>query len=215
MTDTIERLKNVLLNLTGVISVGGISITDGKIENINLDTESIGRLTIRRLEIADATKLYDFYFQGLAASSRNFFPPYPLFSPAPASAGELAARITEWQKEDDWTVLILIKDKKIIGMGLLKRYKTEQPVSGLAVSEQCQQKGLGLLIQTIINEQARLLCLKALYATVAPDNTASLVLHEKCGFKRTGKLKPHYIFKNGDKEIDRNDVEFVLKIQKA
>ena len=208
-----QSIKNTLDKLPGLTSVGDISIVDRKIENLILEKESIGILSIRRLKVADAAALYAFYFQGLSPRSRDFFPPYPLFSPPISSWEELAERIREWQKEDDWTALILIKDKNIIGMGLLKRYNTERPVSGLAVSEQFQEKGLGSLIQTIINEQARLLRLRALYATAAPDNAASLKVHEGCGFRRTGQLKPHYVYRNGEREIDRQDVELVLKIQ--
>jgi RimJ/RimL family protein N-acetyltransferase len=157
----------------------------------------------------DSAALFDFYFRGLSEESRDFFPPYPLFSPPLSSVEELVTRIRDWQKEDDWTVLKLVKDEQIIGMGLLKRYQTERPVSGLAVREEFQKVGLGLLLQTIINEQARLLGLRKLYATLAQENIASLRVHEKCGFKQTGKLVPHFGYKDGSKVVDRQDIEMV------
>jgi hypothetical protein len=36
------------------------------------------------------------------------------------------------------------------------------------------------------------------------------MMHEKCGFKLTGRQMPHYGYKNGEKVIDREDIELVL-----
>ena len=117
----------------------------------------------------------------------------------------------EWEKEDDWTFLKLVKDEQIIGVCLLKRYKTERPTNGLAVRDEFQNMGLGFLLQTIVNEQARLLKLKKIYATTTQDNIASLRVHKKCGFKQTGRLVPHFGYKNGTKVIDRYDIEMVIE----
>lgn len=165
---------------------------------------------MRRLTIEDATGLYDFYVNGLSDRSRELFPPYPLFDRPLSSVEELADRIEGWLKEDDWTTLLISPLDRIIGFGLLKRYKTERPVSGLAVREGYQGKGLGTFIQSAINKEARLLGLKRLYATMAQDNIASLGVHKKCGFKRTGKLVPHFLYK--DETIDRLDIEMVLEL---
>lgn len=207
-----QRITEQLGKLRGVTSVTNIDIRKRMIENIDIRTESTGELTVRRLQAADAQDLFHFYFHELSAEAREFFPPYPLFSPEPSSAEELGDRITDWDKEDDWTVMNLTKDGGIKGMGLLKRYRTERPTSGLAVSEQYQNKGLGVLIQTLINEQARLLGLKAVWATAAPENAASIRVHEKCGFVKTGEMKPHFVYKDGAKVVDRQDVEMVLKL---
>ena len=209
-TDTLKA-KHVLENIPGVISVGDISIQDRIIERIALKKESLGKLKVERIITADAAALFDFYYNGLSAQSRIYFPPYPLFSPPVVSAPELTQRIKDWSKEDDWTVLKLVNDEKIIGIGLLKRYKTERPTSGLAIREELQGKEIGFLIQTIINEQARLLQLNELYATMAQNNTASFELHQRCGFKQTGILVPHYVYRNEVKEVDRQDIEMVIK----
>ena len=148
-------------------------------------------------------------FNGLSETARNFFPPYPLFSPPVESVQELSKRIQDWKKESDWTVLKLARGGQIIGLGILKRFKTERPISGLAVREEYQKMKLGLLLQTIINEQAHLLGLAKLYAAASPDNVASVRLHKKCGFKLTGRLLPHFIYSHRERVIDRNDVEMV------
>ena len=206
-----ESIRNVLEKLPGVESVNTIRIKDKIIEHISLENKSIGRLMVQRLNVEDSSALFDFYFNGLSEQSRNFFSPYPLFSPPLNSVAELSVRIMDWEKENDWTVLKLVKDEQIIGICLLKRYKTERPVSGLAVREEFHKRGLGFLLQTIVNEQARLLGLKKLYATLAQDNKASLQVHKKCGFKQTDRLVPHFVYKNGVKEVDRQDIEMVIE----
>ncbi len=210
LTDA-ENIKYVLEKLPVVETVNEAQIKDRIIEYISIENKSLGRLMLHRLNVEDSPALFDFYFHGLSEESRNFFPPYPLFSPPPNSVEELSKRITDWEKEDDWTFLKLIKDEQIIGVCLLKRYKTERPVSGLAVREEFHNRGLGFLLQTIVTEQARLLNLKKLYATVAPDNIASLQVHRKCGLKETGRLVPHFGYKNGIKEVDRHDIEMVIE----
>lgn len=206
-----KNIKQVLKKLPGVESVKEIKIKDKIIEYISFENKSMGRLMVHRLNVEDSAALFDFYFRGLSEESRNFFPPYPLFSPPLNSVEELSSRIMDWEKEDDWTVLKLSNDEQIIGVCLLKRYKTERPTSGLAVREEFQKMGLGFLLQTIVNEQARLLSLNKLYATMAQDNIASLQVHKKCGFKQTGRLVPHFGYKNGTKVVDRHDIEMVIE----
>ena len=205
--DNAKNIKQVLKKLLGVESVNEIRIEGKIIEYISIENKAVGRLTVHRLSAEDSPALFDFYFHGLSEQSRILFPPYPLFSPPLSSVEELSNRIIDWEKEDDWTVLKLIKDEQIIGMCLLKRWRTERPTSGLAIREKFQKKGLGILLQAIVNEQARLLNLKRLYATMAPDNIASVQVHKKCGFKETGKLVPHFGYENGAKVVDRHDIE--------
>ncbi|MBI3040483.1 MAG: GNAT family N-acetyltransferase [Chloroflexi bacterium] len=204
-----ENIRSALARLPGVATVNDVRIKDRIIESISLENKSLGRLVLQRLNVEDSPALFDFYFRGLSEQSRNFWPPYPLFNPPIKSAEELATRIRDWQREDDWTFLNLLKEKQIIGACLLKRYQPQRPVSGLAVREEFQKRGLGFLLQTIINEQAHLLGLKKLYATLAQENIASRRLHEKCGFKQTGRLVPHFGYQDGNKVVDRQEIEMV------
>lgn len=201
------NLKASLEKLPVVKSIEKIEIIGNKINLILVESRFADNFEISVLSLEDSDQLFDFYFNGLSGKARNFFPPYPLFSPAPGSSEDIKTRITEWKKEDDWTVLKLVNHNQIIGICLLKRYKTDRPVSGLAISEDFQRLGLGSLLQTVINEQACLLKLEKLYVTLAGDNIASLNVHKKCGFIETGKLVPHFAYKNGIKEVDRQDIE--------
>lgn len=198
-----------LKKLSGIEDVGKIKIEREIIQRITLKTNALGELVISRLRTNDSESLFTFYFQRLSEQARNFFPPYPLFSPRPENASELKKKIERWKKEKDWTVLKLLKEKQIIGICLLKRYASHRPTSGLAVSEQYQKMGLGLLLQTLIDEQARLLGIKRLVITLAKENIASLKLHQKAGFKKTGKEVSHVTYIQGVKTIDRNDIEMV------
>lgn len=204
-----KNIKSALEKLPGVQTVSEVEIRNNLIEHMVIKTRLLGKLNLKRLEIEDAEELFNFYFQGLSEKSRIFFPPYPLFSPRPKDSEELAGKIKDWKKEDDWIVLELLKNNLLIGICLLKRYKTKRPTSGLAVHEKFQKKGLGILLQTIINEQARLLGLKKLIITLAQNNKASFKVHEKAGFKKTNRLVPHFTYMNGEEIIDRYDIEMI------
>ena len=209
--NAVKNIELVLRDSLNVKYVGNILIKNSIIESISLEVRPIGKLTIMQLNADDSSTLFDFYFNGLSEESRVLFPPYPLFSPRPNSAEELTKRIYGWQEEDDWVFLNMIKKGLIIGVCLLKRFKTNRPVSGLAIREGMRRKGLGLLLQIIINEQARLLRLKQLFVTIAQSNTPSISVHEKAGFTKTGKLVPHFSYKNKNKIVDRHDVEMKIE----
>lgn len=204
-----KNIQSHLKKLPDIEAVSEIKINGNIISYLAVQTKSMGRLVINSLKEKDSSELFNFYFHGLSEKARIFFPPYPLFNPAPKDAEDLAKKIKDWKKENDWAVLKLLKDKEIIGICLLKRYKTERPTSGLAIHEKFQKMGLGTLLQTIINEQARILRLKKLVITLAQNNKASLKVHEKAGFKKTGRLVPHFTYIQGLKKMDRYDIEMI------
>jgi RimJ/RimL family protein N-acetyltransferase len=186
----VAQLEQALESLSPVASVGAIAIEEGFIQSLSVVTDAAGTLQMQRLDVRDAPELYEFYSQGLSEKARRLFAPYPLFDTPPAAAGELAARIAAWKREDDWTALNLFKDGRIIGFGLLKRFRSEQATSAIVIGDAFQKRGLGLLLQTAIVEQARLLKLKGFHIKVISDNLASVRLHEKCGFRHTRILPP-------------------------
>lgn len=211
MNSSLSSIQLSLLKLPGVVGVYEVRIKENIIQHITIQSKIMGKLIVNRLQIKDSPQLFDFYFHGLSETARFFFPPYPLFSPSPKDQEELANTIKNWKQENDWTVLKLLKEKQIIGVCLLKRFNTKRPTSGLAVHEKFQRRGLGTLLQTIINEQARLLGLKKLTITLAQRNVASLKVHEKTGYKKTGRLVPHFTYIQGVKKIDREDIEMIKK----
>jgi len=205
-----EEFKCMLEKIPPVKSVGTIEIEENFIKYISIEAKSIGSVAIHRLDVKYSAALFDFYFKGLSEESRKLFYPYPLFDTPPKSAEELSRRIKDWQRESDWTVLNLIKDQQIIGVSLLKRFRTPQATSGLAVHEEFRRMGLGHLLQTLVNVQARLLNLKKFHVKIEPENIASVRLHEKCGFKQT-RMVSYLGYKDGvRKEIPV--IEMVLEL---
>lgn len=207
----VKNIQSRLKELSGIESVSEVKINGNIIKHITIQSASMGTLIVSSLQTKDSTELFNFYFHGLSKLARIFFCPYPLFNPLPNDPRELSKKIKEWKKEFDWIVLKLLKNSQIIGICLLKRYKTERPTSGLAIHEKFQKMGLGILLQTIINEQARLLRIKKLTITLAQNNIASLKVHEKAEFKKTGRLVPHFTYIKGVKKMDRYDIEMIKK----
>ena len=218
-----EELKSALEALPQVISVRDISIEDNFIRNLSIETGSAGRLTVCRLDVDDAAGLFEFYSEGLSEKPRRLFAPYPLFYTPPESVEELSGRIADWKKEDDWTALNLIKEGRIIGFGLLKRFKTEKVTSSIVIRDEFLKRGLGYLLQNIIIGQARLMHLKRFHVKVVSDNLASMRLHEKCGFRQT-RILPSALYgemfkylrdkdeENGNKAVDRKLFEMVIEL---
>jgi RimJ/RimL family protein N-acetyltransferase len=220
-----EKIKNALRSLPGFALTGSVEIEKCFITRLSIATDSAGALSACRLEVNDAPALFEFYTKGLSEKPKKMFAPYPLFHTPPKSAEELAKRITDWQKEDDWTAISLFKEKKIIGFGLLKRFRSPQATSAIVIRDDYLQKGLGCLVQCIIVEQARLLNIPGFHIKVVSDNYASIRLHEKCGFKQTKNIPPslyeeifQYLNKedkrNGKKAIKRHLIEMTIDLSR-
>jgi len=216
-----EALRCNLRALPEVVSLGEIEVEDNIIKYISLETRAIGGVTVHQLEIADAPGLFEFYTEGLSEKPRRLFAPFPLFHTPPSSADELASRITNWKSENDWTALILVKDRRTIGFALLKRFSTKQVTSAIVVRDEFLKRKMGYLLQSMIVEQARLLNLKRFHVKIVSDNLASVRLHEKCGFRQTRVIPPpiyeeilEYLRdsdkKNGNEPVDRHIVELVI-----
>jgi L-amino acid N-acyltransferase YncA len=218
-----EALRCNLQALPEVVSLGEIEVEDNIIKYISLETRAIGGVTVHQLDIADAPGLFEFYTEGLSEKPRRLFAPFPLFHTPPSSVDELASRITNWKSENDWTALILIKDRRTIGFALLKRFSTEQVTSAIVVRDEFLKRRMGYLLQSMIVEQARLLNLKRFHVKIISDNLASVRLHEKCGFRQT-RIIPSSIYeeildylsdsdkKNGNEPVDRHIVELVIDL---
>ena len=220
----IEGLQHALEALSQVVSLDEAEVENNIIKHISIETGTIGRVTVNRVDVDDAPQLFEFYSEGLSEKHRHLFAPYPLFHTAPSSANKLAGRLAEWKQEKDWTAIAMFKDKRIIGFSLLKRFSTEQATSGIAVRDDFLNKGLGSILQSIIIEQARLLNLDSFHVKIVSDNLPSVRLHEKCGFRQTRILPPpiyeemlQYLSdrdkKKGKKAVARHIIEMVIDVE--
>jgi RimJ/RimL family protein N-acetyltransferase len=219
-----EEVKQHLEQMPELVSVDEVQIEKNMIQSIAIVSRAIGRVTVRKLDVNDAAELFDFYAEGLSEIARILFAPYPLFHIPPGSADELASRIADWKKEDDWMAVNILKDSRIIGFCMLKRFYSDHVTSGIAVRDEFLKKGLGYLLQKIIMEQARLLNVKRFHVKIVSDNVASIKLHEKCGFKQARMLGPSLyeemltVLRDRDarqlrKEVDRHIIEMVVSLE--
>jgi len=206
-----EYVLNLLLKQCPQIEeIDDVFIENGIIHSIRLGIVSIGSVIIHKLDIEDAPALFEFYTRGLSEKARSLFYPYPLFNPRPRSVAEFSKRILDWKKEDDWVVLNLVKDRLVLGVALLKRIRSENATSGLAVRDDFCNMKLGQLLQTIVNVQARLLGLKRFHVKIEPNNIASMRVHEKCGFRKGG-LVSYFGYRDGEK-VEMPVVEMVKEL---
>jgi RimJ/RimL family protein N-acetyltransferase len=184
------NLRDKLEGIPQVTSVQKVDIRGSIIKSISLVMGSIGSVEIRRLDISDANKLFNFYDAGLSEKSKRLFASYPLFRTAPSSSTELLHRMAEWAEEDNWFGEVLIKRRMIIGFCFLKRIGTEHITSGIAVRDGFMKSGAGYLLQNVMIEQSRLLDVRGFHVKIVSDNLASIRLHEKCGFIMTNRELP-------------------------
>jgi len=221
-----EDLQRALETLPQIISIKDIEVENNLIKSLSIETGAIGLVMVHKLDVNQAAALFEFYTEGLSEKPRYMFAPYPLFHTPPGSANELAQRIADWKKEKDWTAINLVKDQRIIGFCMLKRYSTEHATSSIVIRDEFLKKGLGGILQRIIVEQARLLNLHRFHVKIVSDNLASVRLHERCGFRQTRILAPpiyeeilQYLSerdkKNGKTAVDRRIIEMVIDLEPA
>ena len=70
------------------------------------------------------------------------------------------------------------------------------------------------------NCQARLLGIKSFHVKVISDNTSSVRLHEKCGFRRTGTVPwdgyedlLDYLNESDEKPVNRQIIKMVVELK--
>lgn len=181
-----EKVKRITERFDQVRLFNKAEINNSIIQLILLETYSLGGIAFTQLDESDSHALFDFYINGLSDESRRLFPPYPILSTPPTSVEDLSAKIVNWKREDDWSFLNVYKNELIVGVGFLKRIRSEHVTSGLAVRENFRSRKLGRLLQSVINMQARLLGITEFHVKIISDNLPSIRLHENCGFKKVG-----------------------------
>jgi RimJ/RimL family protein N-acetyltransferase len=204
-------------NLTQGTSLQGVAefeIKNGWIEHLTVVAPELTGCSLRRLGDEDCDALYSFYTAGLSPTSRVLFPPYPLFKPWPVSADELWGRLQQWRAESDWTVMCLWIEETIRGVGLLKRLSAS-PTTGLSTDETVRGRGFGTLIQRVLMWQALLQGVALLRVTVAPENSASMALHRRCGYLDTGRTVPHTLQLPSGEAVTRDDVEMEVRLEEC
>lgn len=83
------------------------------------------------------------------------------------------------------------KDDKVVGFAMLSPTSTRECYRGVVevsvyVDDSCQNMGIGTALLTKLMEAAREAGYWTLYSSIFAVNTASVMLHEKCGFRIIG-----------------------------
>ena len=136
-------------------------------------------ISLRSPEAADAKKL-------CARWAPDHLPGYRI----PEDAEEMNALIAEWNRGKvqgrRFRMLLIEVDGE--SAGLVSLYEKEAGVAiGISVHPDFQKRGIGTEAVALAAEFARLFGREKFVSECRTDNAASIALHEKCGFKRTGE----------------------------
>jgi phosphinothricin acetyltransferase len=139
----------------------------------------LDNVTIRQLEATDWQQVRAIYLQGIATGQATFE--------------------TEPPSWDDWDAthlqfarLVALADDELCGWAALSPVSKRAAYAGVAevsvyVAEDFRKQGLGLkLLQRLIAESEQH-GIWTLQASVFPENTATVALHKRCGFREVGR----------------------------
>jgi phosphinothricin acetyltransferase len=139
----------------------------------------LDNVTIRQLEATDWQQVRAIYLQGIATGQATFE--------------------TEPPSWDDWDAthlqfarLVALADGELCGWAALSPVSKRAAYAGVAevsvyVAEDFRKQGLGLkLLQRLIAESEQH-GIWTLQASVFPENTATVALHKRCGFREVGR----------------------------
>jgi GNAT superfamily N-acetyltransferase len=142
-----------------------------------------GEFSLRRLQVADAASLADFY-NGLSDESIRTFQP-------------LGAK-TDWEEcteiaADNYHIggraqrydLIALYDRQVIAWAFIGKLMTDSPSFGLAVADAYHNLGIGKRMMSEIMAWARCQGLREIHLTVVQDNTVAFRLYKQHGFIQT------------------------------
>lgn len=137
-------------------------------------------IRLRRLEMADAALLCVIW------SGKEELPGYRM----PGNEGDMRALIDEWNRGEAsgrrFEMLLIEEDGA--PAGLLSLYERGKGASlGVSVHPSRQKNGTGTQAVLLAAEHARAFGAERLVSECREDNCASIRLHEKCGFLRTGE----------------------------
>lgn len=112
-----------------------------------------------------------------------------------AGIATFETKVPDWEK---WNTKFLPQcrfvaelNATIVGWCALSPFSVREVYKGVAevtiyIAAEAQQKGIGtLLLQHLVNE-SEISRFWTLQARIFTENTASIVLHEKCGFRKVG-----------------------------
>jgi len=146
-----------------------------------------GNVTTRIATVADAPAIAAIYNEGIADRIATF-------ETEPRSAETLAAQITD--KGDKYPTIVAERDGRIVAWASASAYRSRPAYAGVAehsvyVARDARGSGSGRAALNAFCRAYADLGFWKVVSRIFPENTASLKLHERCGFRVVGVYTRH------------------------
>jgi L-amino acid N-acyltransferase YncA len=136
-------------------------------------------ISIETMHSSDWDRVQHIYLEGIATGLATFeqsSPEWPAWDAAHLPAPRLVARDPDGSLAG-WAALSSVSSRCVYG-GVAE--------VSVYVAESQRRRGVGLLLLNALVEQSEAAGLWTLQAGIFPENTASLALHHRCGFRTVG-----------------------------
>jgi L-amino acid N-acyltransferase YncA len=149
--------------------------------------DEVTELSTRLATARDAAAIAAIYNEGIAERIATF-------ETAPRSAEQIASELRD--RGDRFPTIVAESDGRIIAWAGAGPYRARQAYAGVAehsvyVARSARGKGAG---RVVLDALCRAYAQRGFWKIVSrifPENTASLALHERCGFRVVGIYKRH------------------------
>lgn len=144
-------------------------------------------LTVRTASVRDAEAIARIYNEGIADRIATF-------ETEPRTAAQLAATLTD--KGDRYPTVVVERDGEVVAWASAGAYRNRPAYAGVAehsvyVARAARGTGAG---RAALEALCRAYAERGFWKIVSrifPENTASLALHERCGFRVVGIYRRH------------------------
>ena len=144
-------------------------------------------LRTRLATLADAAAIAEIYNEGIADRIATF-------ETEPRTPDQLAAQLRD--KGDRFPTIIVERDGRVVAWASAGPYRSRPAYAGVAehsvyVTRSARGTGAG---RSALEELCRAYAERGFWKIVSrifPENTASLALHERCGFRAVGVYRRH------------------------
>jgi phosphinothricin acetyltransferase len=144
-------------------------------------------LTVRLAAESDAASIAEIYNQGIAERIATF-------ETTPRSAQDIAALLNE--KGDRYPTVVVEREGRIVAWAGASGYRARPAYAGVAehsvyVARHARGIGAGLRALEALAREYEARGFWKLLSRIFPENTASLALHERAGFRVVGVYRRH------------------------